>query len=62
MDDVKEAFEIDTSFIDSLRVTYVHDLLKRLTVKAVTSDVLDPLVGNRNLVVTELRQQLKQVS
>ena len=59
---MKEAFEKDTSFIDSLRVTYVYDLLKRLTVKAVTSDVLDPLVGNRNLVVTELRQQLKQVS
>ena len=62
MDDVKEAFEIDTSFIDSLRVTYVHDLLKRLTAKAVTSDVLDPLVGNGNLALTELRQQLKQVS
>ena len=62
MDEMKEASERDTSFIDSLRVTYVHDLLKRLTVKAVTSDVLDPLVGNRNLVVTELRQQLKQVS
>ena len=62
MDEMKEASERDTSFIDSLRVTYVHDLLKRLTVKAVTSDVLDPLVGNRNLVVTELRRQLKQVS
>ena len=62
MDDMKEAFERDTSFIDSLRITYVHDLLKRLTVKAVTSDVLDPIVGNYNLVLTELRQQLKQVS
>ena len=62
MDEMKEASERDTSFIDSLRVTYVHDLLKRLTVKAVTSDVLDPLVGNCNLVLTELRQQLKQVS
>ena len=59
---MKEASERDTSFIDSLRVTYVHDLLKRLTVKAVTSDVLDPLVGNGNLALTELRQQLKQVS
>ena len=62
MDEMKEASERDTSFIDSLRVTYVHDLLKRLTVKAVTSDVLDPLVGNGNLALTELRQQLKQVS
>ena len=62
MDEMKEASEKDTSFIDSLRVTYVYDLLKRLTVKAVTSDVLDPLVGNCNLVLTELRQQLKQVS
>ena len=62
MDDMKEAFERDTSFIDSLRITYVHDLLKRLTVKAVTSDVLDPIVGNYDLVLTELRQQLKQVS
>ena len=62
MDDMKEAFEKDTSFIDSLRVTYVYDRLKRLTVKAVTSDVLDPLVGYCNLVLTELRQQLKQVS
>ena len=59
---MKEAFERDTTFIDSLRVTYVYDLLKRLTVKAVTSDVLDPLVGNCNLVLTELHQQLKQVS
>ena len=62
MDEMKEASEKDISFIDSLRVTYVYDLLKRLTVKAVTSDVLDPLVGNGNLALTELRQQLKQVS
>ena len=62
MDEMKEASERDTSFIDSLRVTYVYNLHKRLTVKAVSSDVLDPLVGNCNLVLTELRQQLKQVS